>query len=83
GWLKNVSAHLSVNVLTILLIAALVFSYRLLDNWLNYLSSETGVSSSEIVAQPALAAWAGDPVVAPSADARRPATRARLACERA
>ncbi|MDQ1924011.1 hypothetical protein [Massilia pseudoviolaceinigra] len=46
GWLKDVSANLSVNVLTILFIAALVFGYRLLDGWLNHLSTQTGVSST-------------------------------------
>ncbi|MDM5177446.1 hypothetical protein PO883_09610 [Massilia sp. DJPM01] len=87
GWFKDVSANLSVNVLTILLIAALVFGYRLLDNWLNHLSSETGVSSTEIVDQTALAGWTGDPAVAPSADAQHPANalmprlRARVAAD--
>ncbi|ATQ77671.1 hypothetical protein CR152_26570 [Massilia violaceinigra] len=64
GWLKDVSANLSVNVLTILFIAALVFGYRLLDGWLNHLSTLTGVSSTEKSGRPALADWAGDPVIA-------------------
>jgi hypothetical protein len=46
GWFRDVSANLSVNFLTILLIAALVFGYRLLDDWLNHLGTQTGIGST-------------------------------------
>ncbi|UOD28600.1 hypothetical protein INH39_24600 [Massilia violaceinigra] len=47
GWAKDVSANLTVNFLTILLIAGFVFGYRLLDGWLNHLGTQTGLTSTE------------------------------------
>lgn len=47
GLFRDVGANLSVNVLTILLIAALVFGYRLLDDSLDSLSSRTGVTQQK------------------------------------
>lgn len=44
GLFRDVGANLSVNMLTILLIAALVFGYRLLDEGLDRLSFRTGVT---------------------------------------
>ncbi|NHZ37471.1 hypothetical protein [Massilia rubra] len=46
GLFRDVGANLSVNVLTILLIAALVFGYRLLDDGLDRLSFRTGVTQA-------------------------------------
>ena len=47
GLFRDVGANLSVNVLTILLIASLVFGYRLLDDGLNSLSFRTGVTQQK------------------------------------
>lgn len=47
GLFRDVGANLGVNVLTILLIAALVFGYRLLDDGLDSLSSRRGVTQQK------------------------------------
>lgn len=47
GWFRDVSANLTVNVMTLLVIAALVYGYRLLDGWMSDLGTKTGVIRSD------------------------------------
>ena len=44
GWFKEVSANLTVNLMTLLVIASLVYGYRLLDGWMSGLSYNTGIT---------------------------------------
>ena len=44
GWFREVSANLTVNLMTLLVIASLVYGYRLLDGWMGGLSYKTGIT---------------------------------------
>lgn len=46
GWFREVSANLTVSLMTLLVIASLVYGYRLLDGWIGGLGSKTGITQN-------------------------------------
>ncbi len=60
GWFRDVTANLSVNLMTILVIGALVFGYKWIEDWSGRISQKAGVTSGSLKKMPDMLAAAID-----------------------